>query len=119
MGFIKNLIDGLKRSNDQQYIDTITYQSQKLDEYKKKIDEILISLEGRNKNKVFNLTGTVPSGGHSFGGYLDDNNSMWIIECTAKSPIIKMKGSKYKCNSSLKGITNWMCAGIPKVEQFE
>jgi hypothetical protein len=76
------------------------------------------NIYGIQSNKVFNLTGTVPQGGHSFGGYLDQDNQMWVIECTSKKKPFLMKGSKYKCNTRISGITNWAFAGVPKVEQF-
>ena len=76
------------------------------------------NIYGIPSNKVFNLTGLYGNGGHSFGGYLDDNQVMWIIECTSKSRPLKMKGSNYRCKSSLNGITNWGCSGIPNKEQF-
>lgn len=76
------------------------------------------NIYGIPSNKVFNLTGTVPQGGHSFGGYLDQDNKMWIIECTSKMKPFLMKGSNYKCNTGISGITNWQFSGVPKVEQF-
>jgi hypothetical protein len=76
------------------------------------------NIYGIPSNKVFNLTGTVPQGGHSFGGYLDQDNKMWIIECTSKMKPFLMKGSNYKCNTGISGITNWQFSGVPKVEQL-
>jgi hypothetical protein len=69
-------------------------------------------------NQVFNLTGFCNTTGHSFGGYLDTEGTMWIVECTSKLPIIKMKGSAYRCKGHLSGLSNSQFSGVPLVEQF-
>ena len=78
---------------------------------------------GIPSNKVFNLTGVYVNQdgtetGHSFGGFIDENNLLYIIECTNNNPIVRMIGSNYKCKGSLSGIFNWDLMGKPLQEQI-
>ena len=64
------------------------------------------------------LTGYYMNTGHAFVGFIEDEK-VYVLEATEnRSQPRLMKGSVYRCEGGLSGISNWACSGRPNVEQF-
>jgi transglutaminase-like putative cysteine protease len=72
-------------------------------------------------DRVFNATGYVTwlgkEAGHSYGIAKFDDGEWYVVDSTS-TKVMKLKGSDYKINGLIRGISNWKFSGVPKDIQF-